>query len=96
MTVAVPLRVLYIVACAAPPVLRIRDLIEAAQGRKWDTCLILTPTAARWLESSVPELVTMSGHPVRCAYDAGQALRGSGPDHIASYPWHLGLDAIET
>jgi hypothetical protein len=60
--------VLYVVGCAAPPVLRVRVLIEAAQARGWETCLVLTPAAARWLETSIAPLADLTGHPVRSQY----------------------------
>lgn len=61
-------RVLYLVGCAAPPVNHIRKAIELAQGRGYDTCLILTPTAAAWLENDLSELAELTGHPVRSTY----------------------------
>lgn len=64
----VPRPVLYLVGFAAPPVLQIRGLVAAAQRRGWDTCLILTPTAARWLDAELRSLVEVTGHPVRTAY----------------------------
>jgi hypothetical protein len=60
--------VLYIVASAAPPVERISALIAAAQGRGWDACLILTPSAAQWLTGELPGLAAQTGHPVRSEY----------------------------
>lgn len=60
--------VLYIVGCAAPPVLEIAQPIKSAQARGWDTCLILTPSATRWLAGSLDELATLTGHPVRSDY----------------------------
>lgn len=60
--------VLYIVGCAAPPVLQVADAIKLAQGRGWDVCLILTPTAALWLEGSLDGLASLTGHPVRQRY----------------------------
>lgn len=60
--------VLYIVGCAVPPVLQVADAIMQAQSRGWDTCLILTPTAAQWLEKSLQELADLTGHPVRQWY----------------------------
>jgi len=60
--------VLYVVGCAAPPVLQVADLIRQAQGRGWDVCVILTPTAAVWLEDSLEELAALTGHPVRQRY----------------------------
>jgi Flavoprotein len=61
-------RVLYIVASAAAPVERISEVIPVARRRHWDPCLILTPTAARWLAADLDELAAQTGHPVRSAY----------------------------
>ncbi|MFE0374762.1 flavoprotein [Streptomyces inhibens] len=61
-------RVLYLIACAAPPTRRIRTGIEMAQKAGWDVCLVLTPSAARWVEQDMPLLQEMTGHPVRTAY----------------------------
>jgi hypothetical protein len=60
--------VLYVVASAAGPVPGIPAVITAAQRRGWDVCLILTPTAARWLDADLEDLAKLSGHPVRSAY----------------------------
>ncbi len=60
--------VLYLVGCATPPVLEIADLVERAKARGWDVCLILTPTAAVWLEDQLPALAALTGHPVRFRY----------------------------
>jgi hypothetical protein len=60
--------VLYAVACAAPPALHIRTLIKQAGPRGWDVCLILTPSAATWLEADLADLERLTGHPVRWAY----------------------------
>lgn len=61
-------RVLYVVSCAAPPVLQIETLITRAHSDDWDTCLILTPTAAVWREADLPNLEALTGHPVRSKY----------------------------
>lgn len=60
--------VLYVICCAAPPALRISMLIGKAQERGWDTCLVCTPTAARWLEADLPGLEKQTAHPVRSQY----------------------------
>jgi hypothetical protein len=60
--------VLYVVASAAGPVPGIPAVITAAQRRGWDVCLILTPTAARWLAADLAGLAGLCGHPVRSAY----------------------------
>ena len=61
-------RVLYLVCCAAPPVLRVETLIDLAQGAGWDTCLILSPAAAGWREKDLFSLSQRTGHPVRSRY----------------------------
>jgi hypothetical protein len=60
--------VLYIVAGGAEPVVRVSALLAAAQRRGWDTCLVLTPTAARWLADDLADLAELTGHPVRSDY----------------------------
>jgi hypothetical protein len=42
--------------------------IRTAQAERWDVCLGLTPTAARWLEGQILELEELTGHPVRSQY----------------------------
>ncbi|MDT0308374.1 flavoprotein [Streptomyces sp. DSM 44917] len=61
-------RVLYLVACAAPPSQEVHTGIATAQAAGWDVCLVLTPSAARWLENDLPRLAEITGHPVRSAY----------------------------
>ncbi len=61
-------RVLYLFGSAAPPVLDIGQVVEAAQAEGWDVCLGLTPTAARWLSGVTGELSELTGHPVRSEY----------------------------
>jgi hypothetical protein len=60
--------VLYIVSCAAPPTRRIETLITLAQTDGWDTCLVLTPSAARWRADDLDTLTELTGHPVRSEY----------------------------
>lgn len=60
--------VLYVVACAAPPVHHVRALITAAQDRGWDVCLICTPTADGWLADDLADLSALTRHPVRSTY----------------------------
>jgi hypothetical protein len=59
---------LYLVACAAPPVLHVRAPLALAQQLGYDTCLVLTPTADRWLADQRDELAELTGHPVRSTY----------------------------
>jgi hypothetical protein len=65
MTAGLSRPVLYLIGCAAPPVLGIDTLVDGAQARGWDTCLVLTPEAARWLETRMATLTGRTGHPVR-------------------------------
>jgi phosphopantothenoylcysteine synthetase/decarboxylase len=59
-------RVLYVIACAAPPARHVSRLIEPAQKAGWDVCLLMTPSAARFIDSAALEKLT--GHPVRSEY----------------------------
>ena len=43
-------RWLYLVVSAAPPVLRIEELVVALTDAGWSVCLIATPTAAAWID----------------------------------------------
>ncbi|ALO94588.1 flavoprotein [Streptomyces hygroscopicus subsp. limoneus] len=60
--------VLYLFGSAAPPVFDVAEVVADAQGRGFDVCLGLTPTAARWLEPRRGELERITGHPVRSVY----------------------------
>jgi phosphopantothenoylcysteine synthetase/decarboxylase len=59
-------RVLYAIACGAPPTREVQKLITPAQTAGWDVCLILTPMATRFVD--VAELTELTGHPVRSDY----------------------------
>jgi hypothetical protein len=56
---------LYLVACSAPPVLNIAEAITDLQDR-WDVSLILSPTAATWID--VDEVAASTGVPGRWEY----------------------------
>ncbi|WP_158854523.1 flavoprotein [Saccharothrix deserti] len=43
-------RWVYVVAAAAPPVLRIEELITLLDAERWRVCVIATPTAATWID----------------------------------------------
>jgi hypothetical protein len=43
-------RWLYLVISAAPPVLRLDELIPALYADGWSVCVIATPTAASWID----------------------------------------------
>jgi phosphopantothenoylcysteine decarboxylase len=47
--VTAPGRCVYIVVSAAPPVLRIDDLVNVLRDYQWQVCIIATPTAATWI-----------------------------------------------
>jgi len=59
-------RVLYLIACAAPPARAIRELVSLLRERDWTVCVIATPRAAGWIDA--PELAEQTGHPVRYDY----------------------------
>lgn len=59
-------RVLYLVVCAAPPALRIGELITLLHNQGWTVCVIATPRAAGWLDSEA--LARQTGFPVRSDY----------------------------
>lgn len=54
--------VIYLVGCAAPPIHSLDQLISRLQSLGWDVHVILTPTAASWLDSSA--LMAQTGNPV--------------------------------
>ncbi|MEH0843111.1 flavoprotein [Micromonospora sp. CPCC 205711] len=56
-------RVLALVVCAAPPALRIGELIEPLMDNGWTVCVTATPTAATWIDRDA--LAQQTGHPVR-------------------------------
>ncbi|WP_231648447.1 flavoprotein [Saccharothrix sp. NRRL B-16348] len=50
---------MYIVAAAAPPVLRLHELIALLHVDGWRVCVIATPTAATWID--LPQLADRTG-----------------------------------
>jgi len=91
-------RVLYIIACAAPPARQITRLIEPAQRDGWDACLLVTPSATRFIDAA--SLERQTGHPVRSDYkEPGTADVLPPPDAIIVAPatlntinkWALGI-----
>ena len=59
-------RVLYVIACAAPPAAEVSRLVSLAQQRGWDVCVLTTPSARRFTD--VAALERQTGHPVRSEY----------------------------
>lgn len=58
-------RVAYVIAFSAPPVLQLDEFVELLHARDWDPYVILSPTAATWVD--IGHLADVSGHPVRFA-----------------------------
>ena len=59
-------RVLYVIACAAPPAADVGQLVSLAQRRGWDVCVLTTPSGRRFTDTAALERQT--GHPVRSEY----------------------------
>jgi phosphopantothenoylcysteine synthetase/decarboxylase len=59
-------RVLYVIACGAPPARQVTRLIEPAQKAGWDVCVLVTPSATRFID--LLGLEKLTGHPVRSEY----------------------------
>jgi phosphopantothenoylcysteine synthetase/decarboxylase len=77
--------VLYLIVCAAPPARDADRLVQLAQRDRWDVCVIATPSARSFIDSSALEAA--SGHPVRSEYkqpDEADVL--PAPDAIVVAP----------
>jgi len=61
-----PRRVLYLICCGSPPARDAAVLVELAQSRGWDVCVIASPDGTKWLDR--PALQKLTGHPVRSDY----------------------------
>lgn len=55
--------VAYLIGFSAPPVLHLDEFVRLLASERWDTYVILSPTAATWVDLSA--LAEISGHPVR-------------------------------
>ena len=78
-------RVLYVIACAAPPAADVAELVRLAQRRGWDTCVLTTPSARRFTD--VAALGRQTGHPVRSEYkNPGQPDVLPDPDAVIVAP----------
>ncbi len=78
-------KVLYIIACAAPPARDIAKFVKMAQRDEWDACLLATPSAMRFF--SAPDLRELTGHPVRSEYkEPGDPDVLPDPDAIIVVP----------
>ena len=59
-------RVLYVIACAAPPAQDVGQLVRLAQAGGWDVCVLATPSGRKFTD--VAALEQLTGHPVRSEY----------------------------
>ncbi|MFG2056881.1 flavoprotein [Micromonospora sp. NPDC048930] len=85
--------------CAAPPVLRIGELIELLQEDGWTVCLTATQTAATWIDPEA--LARQTGYPVRVEWrKPGEPELHPAADVVAVVPatfnvinkWALGIN----
>jgi phosphopantothenoylcysteine synthetase/decarboxylase len=78
-------RVLYVIACAAPPARDVGKLVALAQQDGWDVCVLTTPSGRRFADVAALEKAT--GHPVRSDYkDPGEPDVLPEPDAIIVAP----------
>lgn len=68
-------RVAHVIGFSAPPVLHLTDFLQVLLERAWDPYVILSPTAASWVD--VQAIGDISGHPVRV-----QPRRPQDPDPL--------------
>ena len=61
-------KVLYHVVCSAPPAQHVQEFISLAQSAAWEVCVLATPRALNFIDSS--QLEALTGHPVRSEYKA--------------------------
>ena len=78
-------RVLYVIACGAPPTRHVGTLVTLAQGLGWDVCVLTTPMGRQFAD--VARLEHLTGHPVRSEYkDPGEPDVLPSPDAIVVAP----------
>lgn len=58
--------VLYIVVCGSRPAADLADYVEQLRADGWDTCIIATPSARKFMHTE--RLAEVSGHAVRYEY----------------------------
>lgn len=85
-----------IVAAAVPPVMRLGDFVEQLQVDGWRVGIVLTPTAATWVD--VDQLAKRSGHEVRVRKRLPHEPKTPRPDAVAALlslnslnKWALGI-----
>ncbi|WP_238452734.1 flavoprotein [Micromonospora sp. ATA51] len=90
---------LALVVCAAPPVLRIGELIELLLADGWAVCVTATPTAATWIDRRA--VARQTGYPVRVEWRMpGEPELHPSADVVAVVPatfnvinkWALGIN----
>jgi phosphopantothenoylcysteine synthetase/decarboxylase len=78
-------RVLYVIACAAPPTSEVSHLVSLGQKQGWDVCVLTTPSGRRFAD--VEGLERLTGHPVRSEYkDPGEPDVLPEPDAVIVAP----------
>lgn len=68
--------VLYLIVCAAGPAGRVGRLVDTARERGWRVCVIATPAALEFIDTS--DLEARTGRPVRSDYRRPDEPRGRG------------------
>jgi phosphopantothenoylcysteine decarboxylase len=63
-------KVLYVIACGAPPARDVAKLVRLCQTAGWQVCVILTPSACAFTD--LPLLEELTGYPVRSTYKQPQ------------------------
>ena len=61
-----PPPVVYAVVCGSPPARDVGRLVELAQDRGWEVCVICTPDGMKFVD--LPGVAAQTGHPVRAHY----------------------------
>jgi phosphopantothenoylcysteine synthetase/decarboxylase len=59
-------KLLYVVACGAPPAAELPAFVSWAQQQSWQVCVVVTPQGAKFVD--VPRLAGLTGYPVRQDY----------------------------
>lgn len=70
-------RIAYVIGFGAPPVLHLHDFLQILHAHGWDSYVILSPTAATWVDATV--LSKASGHPVRVQQRTPRQLKPLPP-----------------
>jgi phosphopantothenoylcysteine synthetase/decarboxylase len=59
-------KLLYVVACAAPPAAELPAFVGWAQQQGWRVCVVVTPQGSKFAD--LPRLAALTGYPVRQDY----------------------------